>query len=148
MFIRNYEMYSVDEYGNITREGKRLKPFRCGKNKNYWKVRLYKDGIGKDHSVHRLVADAFIPNPHTLPHVNHIDEETSNNCKLNLEWCTAQYNKEYSSSKHYAFKSPEGEIVEVFNLSNFCREHNLSNGSMYHLMSGKYKHHKGWTLTS
>lgn len=141
-------MYEVDEFGNVSRNGKILKPFKAGKDRKYLKVRLYSNGVGKDQSVHRLVAEAFIPNPHGLPHVNHIDENTFNNHKDNLEWCTAQYNKEYSSSKHYVFISPDGDVTEVFNLSKFCKDNNLSNGSMYHLMSGKYKQCKGWTISS
>jgi len=141
-------MYDVDEFGNVSRNGKVLKPFRCGKGKKYLKVRLYQDGVGKDHSVHRLVAQKYIPNPHGYPHVNHKDEDTFNNHVSNLEWCTAQYNKEYSSSKSYVLISPDGVRTEVFNLSKFCRDNNISNGSMYHLMSGKYKQCKGWTISS
>lgn len=141
-------MYDINEFGDVTRNGKKLKPFRVGKDRKYLKVRMYKDGIGKDFAIHRLVAEKYIPNPHNFPHVNHKDEDTFNNHKDNLEWCTAQYNKEYSSSKKYTFISPIGEEVQVFNLSRFCKDNNLSNGSMYHLLSGKYKQHKGWKITS
>lgn len=65
--------------------------------KGYHRVRLHKDGKSKAFSVHRLVALAFIPNQDNLPQVNHIDENKSNNCVLNLEWCTSRYNNNYGN---------------------------------------------------
>ena len=51
---------------------------------------------GKKHNVHRLVAEAFIPNPQNLSEVNHKDKNKFNNHVDNLEWCTRQYNVNYS----------------------------------------------------
>lgn len=48
--------------------------------------------------VHRLVAEAFIPNPNNLPFVNHKDENPLNNCAENLEWCDKQYNNTYGNA--------------------------------------------------
>lgn len=154
--IKNYEdLYAVSDTGlvktlgkgtsNFSTKEKLLKPFLRGKYK-YAAVRLYRNGDYKDFSVHRLVAEHFIENPLNLPSINHKDENRLNNDKNNLEWCTHQYNKEYSSSKYYKFKSPDGTTVEVFNLNKFCRENNLSNGSLYLVIVGKYRQHKGWSL--
>lgn len=59
---------------------------------------LKKDGKPHQHRVHRLVAEAFIPNPDNLPEVNHKDENPSNNRVDNLEWCTRDYNLRYGTA--------------------------------------------------
>ena len=67
----------------------------------YKTVSLTKNSIGKTCKVHRLVAEAFIPNPKNYPVVNHKDEIKTNNCVENLEWCTQKYNCNYSAERFY-----------------------------------------------
>lgn len=62
-------------------------------------VMLSKEGHNKNCQVHRLVAQAFIPNPDNLPVINHKDEKPNNNCVDNLEWCTIKYNNNYGTVK-------------------------------------------------
>jgi hypothetical protein len=64
----------------------------------YKQVVLYKNKEHKTVAVHRLVAEAFIPNPDNLPQVNHKDENPSNNNVSNLEWCTCKYNVNYGTA--------------------------------------------------
>lgn len=88
--------------------------------KGYVMVTLKKDGKTHRHRVHRLVAQAFIPNPEKLPQVNHIDENKENNHVSNLEWCTNEYNGSYGTrikriSEKNRGKSTHNSIkVEIF----------------------------------
>jgi hypothetical protein len=127
--ISNYNgKYQVSNLGNVSRVGKRvLKPQRRGHG--YLSVWLY-DGHnhGKQVSVHRLVAMAFIPNPNNFPEVNHIDENKQNNRADNLEWCshgynstfgtkverTARTNKNGKKSRAICQYSLSGELIAVF----------------------------------
>ena len=77
----------------------------CG----YELVQLGKDGSIKHCSVHRLVAQTFIPNPNNLPQVNHKDEVRDHNTVDNLEWCTILYNQNYGHRKERASKNSTGE---------------------------------------
>ena len=68
--------------------------------RGYKRVTLRKNNISKSFFVHRLVAEAFIPNPNNYPYVNHKDENPSNNHSDNLEWCTNEYNMSYGTLGH------------------------------------------------
>ena len=62
----------------------------------YMQITVGKTGNRSQYRVHRMVAEAFIPNPDNLPEVNHKDNDRTNNCVDNLEWCTHVYNIQYS----------------------------------------------------
>ena len=86
--ITGFTIYEVSTEGNVRNRntGKLLVP-REDKH-GYFKVNLYKNGKQKTRFIHRLVAIAFIPNPHNLPTVNHKNENKHNNHVDNLEWMT------------------------------------------------------------
>lgn len=140
------DRYSVSSKGRIFSKvtGKYLKP--APKDTRYLTVSLRDGTKSKTRPVHRLVAEAHLPNPNNLPCVNHKDEVKTNNDVSNLEWCTFQYNLEYSNAKSFKFVSPDGDVVTIFNLKAFCRDNNLNASNMHMVLSGKYKQHKGWTL--
>lgn len=71
----------------------------------YMMAPLSKDGKDKHKAVHRLVAQAFIPNPNNLQCVNHKDENKQNNNVENLEWCTKKYNTNYGTMKERKSKT-------------------------------------------
>lgn len=114
-------------------------------NHGYIVVMLSKNNNQKTFRVSRLVALAFIENSENSPEVDHINEIKTDNRACNLQWLNSQENVERSQSKYYAFVSPEGKPVKIFNLNKFCRKNNLSDGSMCAVNSGRNKQHKGWT---
>lgn len=96
--IKGYEnIYKVSNYGRVY-SIKRKKFLKLRKTqRGYIKVDLHKNGNAKTYRVHRLVAEAFIPNPNNYPEVNHKDENKENNHVNNLEWCTKEYNLSYGT---------------------------------------------------
>lgn len=62
-------------------------------NAGYARVELHDRNVARKYSVHRLVAEAFVPNPEGKPHVNHIDGNKLNNAASNLEWTTQSENQ-------------------------------------------------------
>lgn len=62
-------------------------------------VSLSREGIAKKVPIHRIMAEAFIPNPCNKPQVNHIDENKDNYDLSNLEWVTAKENMNYGTAR-------------------------------------------------
>lgn len=91
--IEGYEgLYQVSNLGRVKRvRSGRIRTQKIAKN-GYCQVNLSKNNQVNFYLVHRLVANAFIPNPNNLPQVNHKDENKTNNHIENLEWCTQSYN--------------------------------------------------------
>lgn len=106
---------------------------------DYISVALTKDNITIFPSIHRLVAQAFIPNPDNLPMVNHKDESRTNNCVDNLEWCTAKYNSNYGMRRERISKSLSGRILS----DEWCRKISESHSGINNPMYGR-KHTEEW----
>jgi hypothetical protein len=166
--VRGYEgMYLVSNMGRVksvertvsTNTGKRriqekvLLPMMT--DNGYWTVCLSRDGASRRVSVHRLVAEAFIPNPDNLPMVNHKDECGLNNAVENLEWCTAKYNSNYGTVKDRIsekngkpvcrFDLETGEILEVFRSMSEAESTGLYCRCLIRdVCQGVRPHHKGY----
>lgn len=114
--VKGYEgYYEVDMYGRVyslertitvndngrvyEKPIKECKLSQSTHSAGYKTVGLTRDGKTETAYVHRLVAEAYIPNPQDLPFINHKDEDKANNFVTNLEWCTEQYNSTYGTAR-------------------------------------------------
>ena len=114
----------------------------------YLHIDLHKNGKSKTRAVHRLVAEAFLPNPKGLPQVNHIDELKDNNELANLEWCTREYNVNHGtrnkrmaqaqSKKVRAVNAKTGDVVE-FNSTAAAGRKGYYQSSVSRACRGNYK---------
>lgn len=109
---RYFGLYWVSNIGRVKCVShcfKNSKGNKCTLNERY--LKCHKVGKGylafdlsdeqgnvKTNYAHRLVAEAFIPNPHEFPQVNHIDEDKTNNSVDNLEWCTISHNVNWGTA--------------------------------------------------
>lgn len=87
--IKQNPNYSINEFGEVRNDltGKIKTPFINKKN-GYLTVDLWSDNKAKKYTIHRLLAETFIPNPENKPTVDHKDGNRSNNSLENLRWAT------------------------------------------------------------
>lgn len=108
--IKSFDKKIKNRYSTRFMPSKILKPYKS--NKGYLQVRLYKNKLNKNCFVHRIVAEAFIPNLNNLLEVNHEDENPLNNNVSNLEWCTHKENINYGNHNSKMAKSKSKEIIQ------------------------------------
>lgn len=113
--IEGYEgKYQVSNLGNVKslKTNRNLYYSKSCRNRNYLRVGLYKNKKRVMFSIHKLVAETFIPNQKNLPQVNHKDENPSNNCVTNLEWCTCKENINYGNRQLRKYMTTILNILE------------------------------------
>ena len=142
--IKGFEgIYAITEDGRVYNLKHKRYLKNCGKN--YQRVTLNKNGKGTSHYIHRLVAQAFLPNPDNLPEINHKDENTHNNNVWNLEWCTREYNINYGTrnARVATLRSREVYCVELDRTFKHVRaaseELGLCSQSVYKVCRGTFK---------
>lgn len=120
--ISNYENYKISNLGvvkNINYRGTGKEKILKGTSyNNYVYVTLRKDNESKTFLLHRLVAQAFIPNVENKPCINHIDCNRKNNKVDNLEWCTQQENIAYMDKKNRRVGNKKMTEQDVKNIRN------------------------------
>lgn len=172
--IKGYEgIYQISNIGNVKalnfgspthkqRRGERLLK-KITSSTGYFVVTLYKERIGIQHFIHRLVADNFIPNPFNYPVVDHINTNTKDNRVENLRWVTVKGNvnnpisakRRYEavcnslkgkfgieSLKHKAVAqfSKDGKYIKTWGcMSDAWRYYGLDSGCITKVCQGKQK---------
>lgn len=125
--IQNEANYEISDEGQVrNKETFKIKSIRYS-NKGYPRVTLYPSG--KTYSVHRLVAENFIPREIGKDCVNHIDGNKKNNLLSNLEWCTPREN-----TRHAIDVIKTMEVADWSGIKN--PEHKLDYGLVYSIKFG------------
>ena len=138
--IKGYEgLYQISNLGNIKRlEHTKYNPLTKTNSvykehlikkhinkKGYYQVTLCKNSKIKSINVHRLIAEAFIPNPDNLPCINHIDGNKNNNRVDNLEWCSLKYNVQHAYKNNLMMNCKKVKQYDLNN--NFLKKYNSIN---------------------
>lgn len=177
--IKGYETYyEISNFGNV-RSVDRIVTYSNGR-KRLWKGQMmkpYKDRYGylalnlcknskySAFTVHRLVAQAFLPNPDNLPVINHKDENKTSNFvflnkdgsvdfdKSNLEWCSISYNNCYGTRLKHIVEKLSKPVIQIDNVTDeviaeypstmeAARQLNISQGHISACCNGKLKTYK------
>ena len=154
--IQGYEGYQVSNYGRVknSKTGKILKPYLT---RGYLRVSLYNESGRRCKLVHRLVAEAFLPNPQHKPAVNHINGCKTDSNVSNLEWVSASENMAHAHNnglrpilntqgeKNGFAKLTEAEVIQIKQLlsdgkltqKTIGSQFNISRSTVKSIKSGK-----------
>lgn len=169
--IKGYEgLYQVSNLGRVKSlericncfYGYRTVPDKirkiCIDTNGYCYVKIHKNGVRQNHSIHRLVAEAFIPNPNNYPCINHKSEDKTNNRVCNLEWCTVLYNNNYGDRMERISKKTrngwqskpvlqcdlDGNLIHEWPSAMECDRNGFCQGHVSACCRGDKKTYKGY----
>lgn len=103
--------YSVSSFGEV-KNNKTNRKLKLQNQNGYLHCTISVEGAAKRCRVHRLVAQAFIPNKDNRPYVNHIDGNRTHNSVDNLEWVTAQENAQHSVEQGLRQKGRNRAVIQ------------------------------------
>lgn len=144
VFIEGFENYAVSNKGRVKsfaryKEGRILR--YSISDAGYKRVVLCRDGIVHYYSIHRLVADSHIPNPHNKQQVNHINGDKGDNNVRNLEWVTQEENMKHAHETGL-MNPPKGESCSFSKLTKqevlSIRKERIEGGIKLRVLSKKY----------
>ena len=165
--VKGYDgIYEVSNLGNVRSLDRIIKWRGCfivkkgiilktKINRGYPFLGLNKDNVHKNKYIHRLVAEAFIPNPENKPQVNHINGIKTDNRVENLEWCTRSENQLHAvenklniaprGEKHYMAKLTEKDVLEIrksiLNSYELAKIYNVSHQTISRAKNRQYWKH-------
>lgn len=133
--IKGFENYQISTNGRVWSKIKKKYLKGCSNRYGYLRVCLIKNKKQVEKKIHRLVAEAFIPNPENLPEVNHKDENKENNRIENLEWCNRAYNVNYGTrnakiSKQVYQYTIDGKFVKIWPSTKECGRNGFKQGNV------------------
>lgn len=134
--IKGYEDYGITSCGRVWSYINNRFLKQQTNYKGYLYVRLSKDGVATEYYIHRLVAEAYIPNPNNFETVDHIDNCKTHNWINNLQWMSREDNTKKAKNKKVFCK----ELNKIFDsLSNAAKELGIDKSNLSKACSGKQK---------
>lgn len=162
-----YEVSNMGEVFSLNYRGVKGAERKLSLSKHpegYLSIGLYQDGLRRLVLVHRLVLEAFVPNPDNKPCCDHIDTDRTNNCVTNLQWVTRKENQNNPLTRKKMEKAKKGKTRPPFNQythtfqnkntgkiftglpSQLCTKYNLNRGNISKLVRGLIKSSENWVL--
>lgn len=151
--IEGYKYYFITENGEVFNSRRNRNMCSWKDNVGYMQVRLYKDGKKKYVRIHRLVAQAYVPNPHNKPFVNHIDGNKTNNHYTNLEWVDNRENVQHfynnggnTRRKPVLVISLLGDVMEFPSIKACARYLGMNRKTLTAILNGEKQNNTNYVM--
>lgn len=161
--VKDFPWYQVSSMGSIisNKANKKWALLNWELNRGYHRVILSNNAVLSKHLVHRLVAQAFIPNPDNKPHINHKNGHRTDNRITNLEWCTPRENVVHgykvlgrkpvkgnipTNRRKVGRYTENGVLTKTYDYIRQTEQDGFRATTVSHCLAGKVKLHKWFTF--